>query len=184
MRRRSTMRRFVNFGVVFVVLGLVALVAGPPRSTLAQGAVPKIAVIDIQRVMTESAPGRAALAELQAFARQQEAKLGAKRGEVRRLQTEMQAGRGTLPEEQLRDLQRQIEDQTRETKRMTEDMQREYTSRRDKALEGIDKQIVPLIQEMGREGGYTMIFRKFESGLLYAAEEVEITEAVIARAES
>ena len=39
----------------------------------------------------------------------------------------------------------------------------------------------PVINQVGKEGGYTLIFRKFESGLIYADEAIDITDEVIQR---
>ena len=35
---------------------------------------------------------------------------------------------------------------------------------------------MPVINQVGKELGYTLIFRKFESGLIYADEAIDITE--------
>ena len=40
----------------------------------------------------------------------------------------------------------------------------------------IDQRVMPVINQVGKEGGYTLIFHKFESGLVYADEAVDITE--------
>ncbi len=36
---------------------------------------------------------------------------------------------------------------------------------------------MPVINQVGKEQGYTLIFRKFESGLIYADEAVDITDS-------
>jgi Skp family chaperone for outer membrane proteins len=40
---------------------------------------------------------------------------------------------------------------------------------------------MPVINQAGKELGYTLIFRKFESGLIYADEAVDITDSIIKR---
>ena len=40
---------------------------------------------------------------------------------------------------------------------------------------------MPIIAQIGKEKGYVLIFRKFESGLIYAADEVDITSEIIKR---
>jgi hypothetical protein len=40
---------------------------------------------------------------------------------------------------------------------------------------------MPVINQVGKELGYTLIFRKFESGLIYADEAVDITASIIQR---
>jgi Skp family chaperone for outer membrane proteins len=38
-----------------------------------------------------------------------------------------------------------------------------------------------VINQVGKDLGYTLIFRKFESGLIYADEAIDITSVVIQR---
>ena len=40
---------------------------------------------------------------------------------------------------------------------------------------------MPIVQQIGQEGGNAMIFRKFDSGLIFASDDVEITSEVIRR---
>ena len=41
--------------------------------------------------------------------------------------------------------------------------------------------MMPIITEAGTELQYTLIFNKFSSGLLYAKEEVDITDLILER---
>jgi Skp family chaperone for outer membrane proteins len=41
--------------------------------------------------------------------------------------------------------------------------------------------VFPIINTLGKEGGYTLIFNKFQSGLVYADEAIDITDLVIQR---
>jgi hypothetical protein len=41
-----------------------------------------------------------------------------------------------------------------------------------------------IINQVGTELGYTMIFNKFESGLVYAQEGVDITDLILQRFDS
>lgn len=41
--------------------------------------------------------------------------------------------------------------------------------------------MAPIIEAAGAEGGYTLIFNKFQSGLVFAAEQVDITDEIIRR---
>jgi Skp family chaperone for outer membrane proteins len=45
----------------------------------------------------------------------------------------------------------------------------------------IERQILPVIDKLGQEQGYTLIFNKFQSGLVYADDAVDITADVITR---
>lgn len=49
------------------------------------------------------------------------------------------------------------------------------------ALAIIDEKVMPVVNQVGKEKGYTTIFRKFESGLIYADESADITALVVQR---
>ena len=65
-------------------------------------------------------------------------------------------------------------------RRFQDDANRELTKRRDEVLAAVDQKVMPIINQYGQANGYDLIFRKFESGLIYAADAVDITDEVIA----
>ncbi|HEY8022759.1 MAG TPA: OmpH family outer membrane protein, partial [Thermoanaerobaculia bacterium] len=90
-------------------------------------------------------------------------------------------GRLSLAQDKLADLEKQMEDRVTGVRRMQEDASRELNKKKDDILGSVDQRVMPVINQIGKEMGYTLIFRKFESGLIYADEAVDITPAVIKR---
>jgi Skp family chaperone for outer membrane proteins len=45
----------------------------------------------------------------------------------------------------------------------------------------IDVKVMPVINQFGKEMGYTAVFRKFESGLIYADDSIDVTALIIQR---
>lgn len=161
---------------VCAAVALVALVAAAPA--LAQV---NVAVIDVQRVVSESDPGKEALQKLAGLR-------DAKAEEGQALQQELQALREqfskqqfTLSEERLEELQKQIQDRGIALQRFEDDARRELEEARTKELGRLEQQIMPIINQIGQEQGLTLIFNKFQSGLVYADETVDITDDVIRR---
>jgi outer membrane protein len=164
------------FSAFAATLALAAATA-PPAA--AQGAAPKIGVIDVQRIITESATGKAALAKLEEFGKQQQDKLKAKRDAIEQLRDRISEGQLSLAEDKLAELQKELESKTIDLRRASDDAQREFTRRQEEELKGIERKVMPIIEQAGREGGFTLIFRKFESGLVFATDDVDITQSVI-----
>jgi len=48
-------------------------------------------------------------------------------------------------------------------------------------LQALEAKIKPVIDGIGKEMGLAAIFNKFESGLVYASETIDITDTVIKR---
>ncbi|MEN8163726.1 MAG: OmpH family outer membrane protein [Acidobacteriota bacterium] len=162
--------------ILKTALFLVAI--GVATSGMAQV---NIAVIDIQRVVTDSDAGKEALGKLQQL---QDGKIA----EGRAIQEQMDALREqlskqqfTLTEAKVAELSKQIEDKGIEMRRFQDDAQRELDEARRTALGGLEERILPVIDQVGKEKNMTLIFNKFQAGLVYADESVDITDEVIRR---
>ena len=162
-----------------IVIALVAagLLAVPAIAQSAQ----KLAVIDVNRIMTDSKRGKAVLEELEKFQADRSAQLKILNDELVDLQRRFQEGRLSLAEDKLAELQAQIEDRTRALQRAQEDAQRELQKRRNDDIQKVENEVFPVINAVGREFGYTLIFNKYQSGLVYADDQVDITDLVIQR---
>jgi len=162
--------------MVRMALALVVIAAALPSA-----AQTTVALIDVQRVVRESDRGKESfqkLSELQA-AKLDEAK--AKQQEIDALRDQFGKQRLTLSQEKLEELRKQIEDKQIVLKRFQDDAQRELENAQRKELEKLEATIMPVVDQVGKEKGLTLIFDKFRAGLLYADEAVDITDDVIQR---
>jgi len=157
------------------LLVVVMLVA---TSGMAQS---NIAVIDIQRVVTDSDAGKEALGNLQKLQDSKIAQGRAIQENMDALREQLSKQRFTLTEVKVAELSKQIEDKGIEMQRFQDDAQRELDEARRTALGGLEERILPVIDEVGKERNMTLIFNKFQSGLVYADEGVDITDEVIRR---
>lgn len=167
---------FVTRAVLAAVLVLAAGFAVP-----AAAQAPKVAVINTEQVLLESETGKAALAELRTLREAKEAEGQALQDEVEQLRNRLTEGRLSLAEDKIAELERQLEERGIALRRFQDDANRELNKRRDDVLAAIDKKVLPIINQVGKEQGYSLIFRKFESGLVYASDEVDITGEIIRR---
>jgi len=130
----------MKFWAIVTVAGALALPAA------AQTAVPKIAVIDVQKLVVESAAGKEAQGRVKKV-------IDAKQVDSEKLQKELQG------------LQQRLTDQGPS---MTD-----------------EKRVLPVINQVGKEKGYTLIFNKYAPGMLvYADDAVDITASVVQRLDS
>jgi outer membrane protein len=175
-------QRLIRLVGVFACACLAALPA------LAQGgaapAAPsavKIAVIDTEQVLLSSQAGKKAVAELKKLQEAKEAEIRGKLQELKDLQTKISEGRLSLAQDKLDEMSKQYEEKEIAAKRMQDDATRELNKKRDELFDQIDKGVMPVINQVGKEMGFTLIFRKFESGLIYADEAIDITKVVVGR---
>lgn len=169
-----------------LILGL-ALAAAPFLAALPAAAQQpaasglKIAVIDTERILLTSATGKKALADLKKLQETKEGEARTKQQEIKDLQAKLTDGRLSLAQDKLADMEKQLEEKVVALRRFQEDANSELGKKRDQVLASIDQKVMPVINQVGKEMGYTLIFRKFESGLIYADEAVDITAAIIQR---
>ena len=76
---------------------------------------------------------------------------------------------------------KQLSDKKIAAQRFAQDAEREMGEARDRALLELENKIKPVIDPIGKEMGLAAIFNKFESGLVYASDAIDITDTVIKR---
>jgi Skp family chaperone for outer membrane proteins len=176
-------RKTTAHSLVSLWLGLnLALAAGPVVAQTSDSlGNERVAVIDVQRLVLESAKGQVVLERLRNLTEQKQAEADAIQQEVRDLQAQVQAGRAALSEERLATLEKQLEDKIIEYQRFQDDAEREMQEEQAGAFAEIESEMMPIITQAGTDLQYTLIFNKFSSGLLYAKEEVDITDVILER---
>jgi outer membrane protein len=181
-------------GLALAAAGAAAAVAAPPAAAPlanpagagapAGGAAPtlmRVAVIDTEKILLSSQAGKKAIAELKKIQEAKEGELRSKQQEIKDMQEKIQQGRLSLAQDKLAEMEKQLEDREIAMRRLSDDATRDLNKKKDELLGGIDEKVMPVINQIGHEQGYTMIFRKFESGLIYADEAIDITASVIQR---
>lgn len=162
----------------FLVSLAVAAMAAP---MLAQTAPAKVAVIDVQRVLTTSTAGKAAYDRLKKMQEERIARAKTMDDELRKLDTDLNAKKLSLSEEKITEMTKQISDKRIAMQRYAQDADREVGEARDRALLELENRIKPVIDGIGKEMGLAAIFNKYESGLVYASDAIDITDSVIQR---
>jgi outer membrane protein len=166
-----------NLAVVMVAVAAIA--AG---RAMAQEA-PKlaVAVIDVDQLVQNSAAGKESMTRLKKVQDEKVAERKKMTEDLQALQKQLEAQRATLSEAKVADLQKQIEDRGIALRRFDDDAQQQLEEAKRKELGALEKQLMPIIQELGREMKLQLIFNKFQSGLVFADESLDITDQVLRR---
>ncbi|HEY0143677.1 MAG TPA: OmpH family outer membrane protein [Thermoanaerobaculia bacterium] len=162
----------------FLVTVAVAALAAP---MFAQSTPQRVAIIDVQKVLTQSTAGKAAYEKLKKMQDDRVVRAKNMDDEIRKLDTEISTKRISLAEDKLADMQKQLADKRIAMQRFAQDADREIGEARDRELQALEVRIKPVIDSLGKEMGIAAIFNKFESGLVYASEAIDITDTVIKR---
>jgi outer membrane protein len=141
----------------------------------------KLAVINVDRLVTDSALGKEAFARVKKVADQKKEE-GDKLTKERREMEQKLADQGaSLADDKKELLQKQYQERAIAFKRFQDDAQRALDEAQKKELEELQKRVMPVISQVGKERGFTLIFNKFQSGLVYADDAVDVTDEVLKR---
>lgn len=163
--------------VLLAGLAPAALLALPASGQ----ATTKIGVIEVQRIVQDSAMGKESLARVQKAQATKQEDLAKRQKELREMEQKIQDQNKTLSEEALEKLQKDYQGKALELKRFQDDAQRELEELQRKELGELERKVMPVIQQVSKEEGYMLVFNKFQSGLLHADESVDLTDKVITR---
>ena len=175
------MNRIVTLAAGALALGVIAggASAQTVSSTPTGG---KIGVIEVQKIVQESAIGKESLARVQKVQQAKQEDLAKRQKELRDMEQKIQDQGKSLSEDAMEKLQKDYQTKALDLKRFQDDAQRELEESQRKELGELEKRIMPIINEVAREQGYALVFNKFNSGLLFADDKsVDLTEAVITR---
>ncbi len=156
----------------------VAALAAP---MFAQTAPARVAVIDVQKVLQQSIAGKASFDRLKKMQDDRIAKAQKMDEEIANLDKEINSKKLSLSEDKLTEMNKQLNDKKVAMQRYAQDADREVGEARDKELAALEGKIKPVIDQLGKEMGLAAIFNKFESGLIYASDAIDITDTVIKR---
>jgi Skp family chaperone for outer membrane proteins len=164
-------------------MAIVCLAAGILWSSTgeatAQASPSRIGVVDFQKILTESAPGKASVARLTALQRDRLTKAKQLNDELQRLETSL--NNPALSPAQRNTIGQQMTDKQVAIKRFAEDAEKEIGSARVRELQTLQERLRPVIDSMGKEMGMAALFDKQESGIIYSNDAIDITNTVIVR---
>lgn len=141
----------------------------------------KVAVIDVDRIFMESAAGKEAIAKIKKFRDKKIEEAKKYEEEIANLEKELLEQRFTLSEEKFKSKQKQLEDKRIAYQRFKDDTERQIKDMQEEEFKKIEERVFPIINEIGKEKNIALIFNKFNSGLVYADERVDITDEVLLR---
>ncbi len=172
------MKRFV----FAVAAAFVAAVAGAQGSTAAPAPAAgplKIGTINVERLVQESALGKEAFNRVKKLNDQKKEEGEKLQKELRDMEQKLADQGAALADDKRDALQKSYQEKAIAFKRFQDDANRELEASQKKELSELERRVFPVINQVGKEKGYTLIFNKFQSGLVYAEDAVDITDDVL-----
>lgn len=141
----------------------------------------RMAVIDVQRLLFDSKVGQQAVETLRNLREQKQAEAQTHESEISALQDRVAEGRLSLSQDRLAELEKQVEEKLIDYQRFQDDAKRELQEGQEETFGAIEHDVMPIINQAAVELGYSVILNKFQSGLLFASETIDITDTILER---
>ena len=166
-------------GVALAAAPALAFAQAPAALPTTEGQ--RFAVINIQRVASESTEGKASTAKVQAL---NQKKIGELNELNKRLQADQQKlqSQGTMLNEAARaELERNIDKEQKDLQRAQQDAQEEVQQLQQDLQNGFQSKLLPIIQQVVNERKITIMFSSADAGIVFADPALDLTADVIKR---
>lgn len=141
----------------------------------------KIGVVNAQEVLEKSTEGKRVIAQLEDKNMKNQNDIAKLDDEIRNLQTKLNTQRLTLTQEAMMNLNSDIERKQTQRKRFAEDSIREMNELSARLFQKVQNELIPIIQQVGKDMNLDVIFDLSQSGTLYFNPTINLTEEVIKR---
>jgi outer membrane protein len=141
----------------------------------------KLAFVDMQKALNESRAGKKALGELQKLMEERKSGLQKQKEGLEKKKDELDKQGLLLNEDTRKSRENEIRALERDYSRTLSDLKEEFGRRESEFTDGIRKDLLKVIEKIGKEGAYTLVLEKQYSAILYAPATIDLTETLIKR---
>lgn len=139
----------------------------------------KVGYVDVQKALSTSKLGTEAQKKYEEQVKKAQTKLDTKKEEFERAQGEFSKQKESLSEKARAEREEKLLGLEKELKRSFQDSQEQLRRENMKLVGELVKKIKDIVDEMGKQDGFTVILEKGAQSVLYADSQIDITERVV-----
>jgi outer membrane protein len=165
------------------IITILTALAGP---ALVRAQTPKVAVVDFERAVVESAEGKKSSEKFNTTLQAKQADLEKRQKDIDDSTKKLQNGARTLSDAAKAELQKDIDRKNRDLQRLNEDSQKELQTLRDELLRPIAERATALLNAMAAQEGYTIVvdISNPQTNVVYSNPKNDITAELVKRIDS
>jgi outer membrane protein len=141
--------------------------------------VAKIGVVDLQKVLETSSPGKAAQAQIKKKKDSMEQDLKQKGAELEKLRERLERESVVMSRETREEKEREVRIKLNDFKSLQKRYRTELQNLEKELVNELQKDVFTLVNEIGKKQGYLLIVSKI--GVLYSPNSIDITDKLIQR---
>jgi outer membrane protein len=158
-----------------LALALLCTLAAGARADL------KLGYVDLQRALNESDAGKAAKERFKAQVDRLQVDLKKKKDALDSMKEQLEKKASVMKPEEARNLESDYQKKLRDFERAYKDSQGELQQKDNELTVELLKELQVVIEEFGKEQGYSIILEQSSSSVLYGASDLDLTDQIIAR---
>jgi len=164
------------FKIAFVTMILSICFFG----TSSYGAdVAKIGVVNFQDILEKSDAGKMATAEINKNGKEMEDSLKKKGEEIDAIKKKLEREALVMSKEMREEKEREIRISINDFKTLKNKYMADFKQHEARLVRDIQKEVLKIVEEMGKKEGFLIIFEKREAGVLYSPDTIDITDRLI-----
>ena len=156
-------------------LGVALIIFGMVRADAAdEGG--KIGFVDLERTLLETKAGKSASKKFEKTRETKQKELNTKQEELQNFAAQLEKQRSVLKKEVLKERQEELEKMYYELQQLLAQLERDLASERAKLIQGILEKAAPIIKEIAKNDGFSMIVDR--GVVLWAPDAYDLTDKV------
>jgi outer membrane protein len=168
----------MNRTFAIAALGLAFLLFGLVGAEANNSSVTKIGYVDLQRTLNETKAGKAAKARLEKNKLKKQKALDKQQQDLQKFAADLEKQRSLLKRDVQIKRERELQERYVKLQETYMKLQQELAQQEAKLVREIFNKAAPVIKQIAKQKGYTMILEKNESAVLYAPPSLDITAEV------
>jgi outer membrane protein len=139
----------------------------------------KIGYVDLQRALLEVEEGRTAKAKLQGILDAKQKEIDKEQEDLRKEKEVLDKQASAMSEETRVSKQTELQKKLFDLAQRWEKGKQEMANRERTELQGIFQKMDPIIASIAQREGFTLVFEKTDSGLVYAPQSLDLTNELV-----
>ncbi len=139
----------------------------------------KIGIVDFQKVVSTSSPGKIAKKAVDKKGKELENSLKKKGSEIEKLKKDLDRESLVMTKEKFLEKQRDIRIKINDFKTLKASYAQQFKQMEARSITKIKKDVLDIVRKIGKKEGFKLIVERNETGAMYYPESMDITDKVI-----
>ena len=166
---------------VLLITALALAMVLPSARAQGEGSTIKIAIVDLNRLLVESDMGKASQQKLTEYFEAKQIELQQEYQALQREGASLENQRSVLSVDAYTAKRNQLEQKTLAFRQKSEQAEREFKEMQEQETQTFLRRTAPIVEEIGKNGDYTLILRRTAPAVLYFDTAIDITSEVLTR---